>query len=363
MTLRFIIPIISLTSALLLSGAVIGTYALLARKEAIVDAEFNLKERLGRVESDFARYDFEQEKFEANRSLLLLTSWPALKWAWLIRKDQEAEELIMDASLSRKDIGRVMLPDNLNHLQCDHLIGFVRKLMDKNIVSGVQVYHCEVDSRMFGGMRISDSYALVGVVDVDSIGGRDNDRESYLLLTVLIGGFVLYFATLYLYLNRKIYSRAVHLLNASFALKQGDLSARSRLKGGDELGMISQSFDAMADRIEQQTLELNQINQSLESKVEDRTKEAASLFQELETNIKQRENILLGLTHEMKTPLTGIMTLTESVMDGSYGELNEGQLKALQLSMDSSQKLYNLINRFLSYANLQMGKISFVHRL
>ena len=78
------------------------------------------------------------------------------------------------------------------------------------------------------------------------------------------------FLMLFLFLNRQLYRRAMKLLNTSRALRLGDWSARSKLKGVDELGMLSESFDAMADQLQAQNKELSVLNDQLEIKVEER---------------------------------------------------------------------------------------------
>lgn len=354
MTLRVLIPTISLVSTLVLSGLAVGTYTYLFKNEALQDAEYEMKERLDHLEGDLIRFDLDKDQLRANRSLLTLSKWRDAEWAFLVQLSEDKGMKVV-GSFSRKDINKEIDKKFIQNLDCDEAASFFQDFKDGASPKGVKIIHCEDKPQSLGGIQVTEKYFVIMSVRLTNTLDRLSKESSHVFLT-LVGGFVAYFTVLYFFLNYTLFRRAVRLLNASHALKMGDYSARSRLSGRDELGLISQSFDAMAERVEIQTQELNELNRDLESKVEARARESAELYEALEASLKQREDILSSLTHEMKTPLTGILTLTESVVEGAFGSLNESQEETLKLAIGSALKLDGLVNRFLDYANLQMSK-------
>ncbi len=356
MTLRALIPLISLVSVLVLSGLVIGLNAISLRKEARRDALFRLKDRMDKLESGFSRLDLHSDGIQVRRSIFQFSDWPAVECAWLLHQVSSSSAPMIEASLSRKDLHSEMGSSQLAKMDCHHLQPFIDRLEKEPLKKGVRTEFCNKHSKLFGGLRLSpERFVIVGVDLKKTLSSREN--EIVFAASVLVGSFSAYFFLLFLFLNRQLYQRAMKLLTASHSLRLGDWSARSDLKGVDELGMLSESFDAMADQLQAQNKELSVLNDQLEIKVEERSREAGQLNEKLEASLKLREDVLSTITHEMKTPLTGMLTLTESVMDGSYGPLNQDQMDALQLAVDSSQQLNSLIVRFLDFANLQMGNV------
>lgn len=355
MTLRILIPTISLVSTLVLSGLAVGTYTFLFRNVALQDAEYEIKERLDHLEGDLIRFDIDKDLLRANRNLLTLSSWRAIEWAFLVQLDSSDRRMKVVGSFSRKDIDKEVDEKFLKNLDCEKAERFFQDFQDGISPKGVGIIRCEDQPQVLGGLQITEKYFVIISVRLNSIINR-LDKGSRSVFLTLVGCFIAYFTVLYFFLNHTLFRRAVRLLNASHALKMGDYSARSRLSGQDELGLISHSFDAMAERVEIQTRELNELNRELESKVEARARESTQLYEALEASLKQREDILSSLTHEMKTPLTGFVTLTESVVEGAFGPVNEGQDETLRLAIGSALKLDGLVNRFLDFANLQMSK-------
>lgn len=81
-------------------------------------------------------------------------------------------------------------------------------------------------------------------------------------------------------LARNITRRVGHVSRATKAFAAGDLSARVGAAGGDELGELGESFDAMANRIgglatevRERAEQLAELNRGLEATVDERTRE------------------------------------------------------------------------------------------
>ncbi|MBN2360627.1 MAG: HAMP domain-containing protein, partial [Deltaproteobacteria bacterium] len=116
------------------------------------------------------------------------------------------------------------------------------------------------------------------------------------LLCALISGVVL---------ARSIGDPIRALDRAALALKQGDLSMRARVEGGDELARLATSFNAMADEIARRDEELRRFNVELQARVEERTRALKQAQDQLLRSEKLAAvgELGAGVAHEINNPL------------------------------------------------------------
>jgi two-component system, sensor histidine kinase ChiS len=82
-----------------------------------------------------------------------------------------------------------------------------------------------------------------------------------------------------------------------------------------------------------------------------------ALSQKLLKLDKLKDEFLFNTSHELRTPLSGILGITEAMLQGSGGKLNEKQKNDLNLVVGSSRRLTNLVNDILDYSKLKNGDI------
>ncbi len=72
---------------------------------------------------------------------------------------------------------------------------------------------------------------------------------------------------------------------------------------------------------------------------------------------RERNQFMANITHELRTPLQGIMGLSDLVDAGIYGETTEKQREAMAGIKRSSQSLLGLIDDLLTLARMDAGRI------
>ena len=75
--------------------------------------------------------------------------------------------------------------------------------------------------------------------------------------------------------------------------------------------------------------------------------------QQLKQVDKLKDEFLANTSHELRTPLNGIIGLTESLLDGTRGELPGGVNNDLQMVVASGRRLANLVNDILDFSKLK----------
>jgi CheY-like chemotaxis protein/nitrogen-specific signal transduction histidine kinase len=95
----------------------------------------------------------------------------------------------------------------------------------------------------------------------------------------------------------------------------------------------------------------------LAQQVEARTADLVLVNKELAHAVRARDEFLAMMSHELRTPLHAILTLSESLQEGVYGQLNEGQNYSLHTIEESGRHLLELINDILDIAKIESGKV------
>ncbi|REK77657.1 ATP-binding protein [Paenibacillus paeoniae] len=79
---------------------------------------------------------------------------------------------------------------------------------------------------------------------------------------------------------------------------------------------------------------------------------------QLEQLDKIKDDFLSDTSHELKTPLNAIVSITDTLLKGAEGPMNEGQARNLAIVMGSGRRLTLLVNELLDYSKLKHGDIA-----
>lgn len=71
-----------------------------------------------------------------------------------------------------------------------------------------------------------------------------------------------------------------------------------------------------------------------------------------------KNEFLANTSHELRTPLNGIVGITESLLDGTGGELNEDISENLSMIISSGKRLSSLVNDILDFSKLKNNEIN-----
>jgi len=130
----------------------------------------------------------------------------------------------------------------------------------------------------------------------------------------------------------------------------------------DEIGNLYLAFNDMVNRLGTALNQVAESNDELEAKVQRRTNTLERLNAELDIARQRAEaanhaksEFVANISHELRTPMNGILGMTELVLDS---DLPKEQYEHIKIVYDSGKLLLNIINELLDVFKLEAGKIT-----
>ena len=130
----------------------------------------------------------------------------------------------------------------------------------------------------------------------------------------------------------------------------------------DEIGVLSQSFNALLTHIRGQSSllreknrDLEQHREHLEAQIESRTHNLAVATEQAQAASEAKSEFLATMSHELRTPLNGILGVLTLLQDS---DMSDSVRKSLAIVQSSGQQLLAIVNDILNFEKLNSGNVS-----
>ena len=132
------------------------------------------------------------------------------------------------------------------------------------------------------------------------------------------------------------------LNKAAKTIAQGKWDQKLEIERSDELGELAQVFNSM-------TGQLQESFETLEAKKADTER----LNAELKRLDQLKDEFLANTSHELRTPLSGMIGITESMIEGAVGQLSDLQKHNISMVAQSAHRLATLVSELLDFSQLK----------
>ena len=154
------------------------------------------------------------------------------------------------------------------------------------------------------------------------------------------------------------------LTQGAQAINRGEFEKRIDVHTNNELQVLADSFNQMAEYLTKSRDELQQWGDELEGRVHERTVELEQKSRELaDSNAslaemsQHKSQFLANMSHELRTPLNAVIGFSQVLQKQFFGKLNEKQAEYMNDILESGKHLLSLINDILDLAKIEAGKM------
>ncbi|MGL1901126.1 MAG: response regulator [Fibrobacterales bacterium] len=126
-------------------------------------------------------------------------------------------------------------------------------------------------------------------------------------------------------------------------LKRGDYTVRSSINRSDEIGLLSTTFNSMAEKVEHYTTDL-------ESTVAERTNQYNHAREKAEAISAAKSRFLAHISQEIRTPMNSIVGSSSLLKEVHLDKEHNGYVSIIN---DSTQALLNVVNDIIDFSRIE----------
>ena len=193
---------------------------------------------------------------------------------------------------------------------------------------------------------------LVGIVQVTLPGEMASTplvwwtRGAFVVGALLAGTLAL---VLFALISHRLILRPIRSLrNLTDKVAEGNLTARSKIRTGDEFQRLGEGFNEMLEAINSQHDRLRAANRALDLKLSELAEANVTLYKA----DKVKSEFLANISHELRTPLNSIIGFADLL-----AEKDDERVRRYGQNISSAAKnLLSMINDLLDMAKVEAGK-------
>ncbi len=134
-------------------------------------------------------------------------------------------------------------------------------------------------------------------------------------------------------------------------LSKGDMEYRIKISSKDEIGLLANSFNLMAEEIKQYKEKMENWTKTLEQEVQKKTAEIVKA-QEHMINAEKLASLgrmAAGVAHELNSPLTGIVTFGHLLLNRLPPE-NTQDIEDVKIIIEQAERCSNIVRGLLGFS-------------
>jgi signal transduction histidine kinase len=182
-------------------------------------------------------------------------------------------------------------------------------------------------------IKTADISLIVKLDESEALSRLDGMRSSLFMAIVGVSIVIVIVAIL---IARNLINPIHKLTRAAELFSRGDLDSRVELESTDEIGILGETFNIMANSLQES-------NNDLESRVKERTVDLRRSNQDL-------EQFAYVASHDLQEPLRMVSSYTQLLSRRYSGKLDSDADEFIGFAVDGAKRMQSLINDLLLYS-------------
>ena len=192
---------------------------------------------------------------------------------------------------------------------------------------------------------------VIGVIKKGDVGTQERMRSGVLIVGLIVLGVMLPIAVVMV----RMWSKPIRELAIAIEmLGKGKKPGKVKANTGDELQALTESFNAMTERLFATQEELAEVNKGLEEKVCERTGELEKANKKLKAELADKNEFLQVVSHDLSAPVRNISGLTQMLMMKQGEDLSDDAKRKLERIAANAKVQTDLIKDLLELSRIRM---------
>lgn len=167
-----------------------------------------------------------------------------------------------------------------------------------------------------------------------------------------------------IYISRWLSDSMLRLKEATGAIADGKLDQQVEVEGVQEIRILAESYNQMAQQLKASFVYLENINEELELRVEEKSAELLAAQEAVKSTDQNQNKFITNISHQLRSSINEILSYTQTLknnvahLDDSQSEhLKTDQLNTLNIVEQDGNHLLSLIDSLLDFSRIESNQI------